>query len=100
MKNKIGDAIAPIKRLFVLFSNINSIDDIAQHKKIRDSYKLLNGKYDCVIQRINNVRVNKRLLIITLILPILKLNLFLGIERLIQYAIIAIKRKKQAIIGN
>jgi hypothetical protein len=31
---------------------------------------------------------------------ILKIKLFVGIERLIQYKIIEINKKKQAIIGN
>jgi hypothetical protein len=44
-KKKIsGVPIAPIKRLFVLFSTNNCIVEIPQLKKISDSYKLLNGK--------------------------------------------------------
>ncbi len=44
IKNKIGVASAPIKRLFVLYSINKWIEDIPQLKKINDSYKLLKGK--------------------------------------------------------
>ena len=84
IKNKIGDEIEPIIRLFVLFSKNKWIKEIAQLKKINDSYKLLNGKYPSPIQRNNNVRANNKLLKNTKNLLRLNKELFVGRDKLIQ----------------
>ena len=43
---------------------------IPQVKNNNDSYKLLRGKYPSLTHRINNVQVNKKLLIIIKVLVI------------------------------
>jgi hypothetical protein len=44
IKKRIGVEIDPIKRLLVFHSKSRWSNEIAQLKKIKDSYKLLKGK--------------------------------------------------------
>ena len=74
--------------------------EIPQLKKIKDSYKLLSGKYPSFIHRINKVKAKNKLLVRINALPILKTRVFFGIYKLIQYVIIAKNNKRQANIGN
>ena len=74
--------------------------EIPQLRKIKDSYKLLNGKYPSPIHLLNKVMMKRILLKKIPAFPILKEISFLGIDKLIQYDNIAKKRQKQAIIGN
>jgi hypothetical protein len=68
----IGVEIDPIKRLFVCDSTNKWIVEIPQLKKIKDSYKLLNGKYPSPIHLPNKVNIKRKLLIMIAIFPILK----------------------------
>ena len=72
MKKRIGLAIAPIIRLFVLYSITKWILEIPQQRKIKDSYKLLNGKYPSPIHLLNNVTIKRKLLRKIPTFPILK----------------------------
>ena len=99
-KNINGVDNAPNKRLFV-FCSINIwIIEIPQLKKINDSYKLLRGKYHSLTHRMNNVQVNKKLLIIIKVLIICTIKRFFKVDKLIQYKTIAIANKKEATTGN
>ena len=65
-KSAIGLIIDPTSEILDCFSMIKVINDKPHAKNIRDSYKLLNGKYPKLNQRSPSSAINK---IFTKILP-------------------------------
>jgi len=96
----IGIKMDPTSVLLILNSKYkHSINNI-QAKNIRDSYKLLNGKYPAIIHRHNNIKINNMFETMTLnLLNMDKNKLLLKNERFNQYVIIAISNSPKTIFA-